>query len=126
MTPLTDPPPWAFEPCPGCRQPLSLDTHELTCPCFDHRTRVAVAWICDDCDLIVGMVGLFTTWSEAFSARQAELDGRAARCRTRTHLRTHDMFTDNDAACLSNLARLTIPAERRRIVTTESRRYSPE
>ena len=75
---LTNLPPWAFVPCPGCGRLLALAIHELTCPCFDPRTRLAVAWICDDCDEIVGMVGLFTAWSEAISARQVELDGRAA------------------------------------------------
>jgi ABC-type branched-subunit amino acid transport system ATPase component len=78
VTAPSDAPPWAFEPCPGCGRPLALATHELTCPCFDHRTRVAVAWICDDCDLIFGAVGLFTTWSDAISARQRELDDRAS------------------------------------------------
>jgi hypothetical protein len=83
MTHLDDAPPWAFELCPGCGRPLPLGTQEFTCPCFDHRTRVAVAWICDDCDLIVGMVGLFTTWLDAITARQRELDDRAHRCLNR-------------------------------------------
>ncbi len=77
MTSLSDTPPWAFEPCTGCGRPLPLATHELTCPCFDPRTRIAVGWICDGCNLIVGMVGLFTTWVDAISARQRELDDRA-------------------------------------------------
>ena len=109
MTTLSDPPPWTLEPCPDCGRPLPLDTYELTCPCFDSRTRIAVAWICDDCDLIVGVVGLFTTWHDAISARQRLLDERGAR-----YLREPPSSVP------------TITAERRRNVTTESRRYSPE
>jgi hypothetical protein len=33
-----------------------------------------VAWICDHCDLVVGLVGLFTSWTAAISAHQRELD----------------------------------------------------
>ena len=81
-------PPWAFEPCPGCRRPLPLATHELTCPCFDPRTRIAVAWICDDCDVIAGVVSLFTTWLDALAAHQRALDDRALR-----HLRLASLAT---------------------------------
>ena len=38
-----------------------------------------MAWICEDCDMILGLVDLFTTWSDAVSARQRELDDRASR-----------------------------------------------
>ena len=79
MSTISDPPPWAFELCLGCGRAVALAAHELTCPCFDPRTRIAVAWICDHCDLIVGMVGLFTTWLDAITARQCELDHRAYR-----------------------------------------------
>jgi hypothetical protein len=78
MTTL-DEPPWASQPCPACGRPVPLDTHELTCPCFSPRTRLAVAWICDRCNLVVGLVGLFTSWAAAVSARQRELDRRGAR-----------------------------------------------
>jgi phage terminase large subunit GpA-like protein len=74
---LDDQPPWASEPCPACRRSVVLGMHELSCPCSDHRTRVAVAWICDHCDLVVDLVGLFTSWAAALSAHQHELDGRA-------------------------------------------------
>jgi hypothetical protein len=79
MTIIFDPPPWAFEPCLGCGRAVPLAAHELTCPCFDPRTRIAVAWICDHCDLVVDIVGLFTSWSAAITGRQDELDARAAR-----------------------------------------------
>ncbi len=35
-----------------------------------------MAWICEDCDIIVGMVGLFTSWPDAISAGQRALDDR--------------------------------------------------
>src|SRR5262245_28971134 len=79
MTTIFDPPPWAFELCLGCGRAVYLAAHELTCPCFDPRTRIAVAWICDHCDAVVDIVGLFTSWSAAIAARQDELDARAAR-----------------------------------------------
>ena len=84
MTTIFDPPPWAFELCLGCGRAVPLVAHELTCPCFDSRTRIAVAWICDDCDMVVDLVGLFTSWSAAIAARQGELDDRAARYLTDT------------------------------------------
>ena len=77
MTPLFDTPLWGFQPCTTCRRQLPLTTYELTCPCFDPRTRILVAWICEDCDVIVGVVGLFTSWSDAISAGQRALDDRA-------------------------------------------------
>jgi hypothetical protein len=71
MSSIRDSPPGAFELCPGFGGAIPLAIHELTCPCFDLRTRVAVAWICDNCDLLVGLVGgLFTSWPDAISARQ--------------------------------------------------------
>jgi hypothetical protein len=77
MTPLFDTPLWGFEPCKTCGRQVPLTAYELTCPCFDPRTRILVAWICEDCDVIVGMVGLFTSWSDAISAGQTTLDDRA-------------------------------------------------
>jgi len=76
MTPLFDTPLWGYEPCTTCGRQVPLTTYELTCPCFDPRTRILVAWICEDCDIIVGMVGLFTSWSDAISAGQSALDDR--------------------------------------------------
>ena len=38
-----------------------------------------MAWICEDCDIIVGMVGLSTSWSDAISTGQRVLDDRAVR-----------------------------------------------
>lgn len=81
----------------------------LTCPCFDHRIRIAVAWICDDCDLIVDVVGLFTTWHDAVSARQRALDERGAR---------HLHYSPSNVPSITN--------ERCRKVTTELRRHSTE
>lgn len=108
MTAPSNAPPWAFEPCPGCGRPLPLAIHELTCPCFDPRTRVAVAWICEDCDMILG-VGLFTSWLDAISARQRLLDDRGLRYVGRTS----PDFT-------------TITIDGRRNVITESRRDGTE
>ena len=47
---------------------VSLAIHELTCPPCDTRTRVAVACICDPCDLVLELLGLFTSWDAAISA----------------------------------------------------------
>ena len=76
MTPLFDVPLWGFELCATCGRQLPLTAYELTCPCSDPRTRILVAWICEDCDVIVGTVGLFTSWSDAISAGQHALDDR--------------------------------------------------
>jgi hypothetical protein len=110
MSRICDPPPWVFELCLGCGGAIPLATHELTCPCFDLRTRVAVAWICDNCDLFVGLVGLFTSWPDAISARQRELDHRAAR-----------YFSD-----VSRNQSQPITPDCRPNVTTESRRHGPK
>jgi hypothetical protein len=101
MTPLFDTPLWGYEPCTTCGRQVPLTTYELTCPCFDPRTRVLVAWICEDCDIIVGLVGLFTSWSAAISAGQSALDDRYL-----------------------GAASTIITADCRRNVTTESRRHS--
>lgn len=108
MTTVFHPPPWAFELCLGCGRAISLAAHELTCFCFDPRTRIAVAWICDDCDTIVDLVGLFTSWSAAIAARQAELDVRAAR------------YLDDVSGSQPD----PVPLDRRHNVITEPRRYS--
>jgi|SRR5262245_11968408 len=108
MTTISDPPAWAFELCLGCGRAVPLATHELTCPCFDPRTRIAVAWICDHCDAVLDLVGLFTSWSAAFAARQDELDHRLARYLT-------------DA---SGSQPELVPIEHRRDVISESRRHS--
>jgi hypothetical protein len=101
MTPLFDMPLWGFEPCTTCRRQIPLTAYELTCPCFDPRTRILVAWICQDCDIIAGTVGLFSSWSDAISAGQTALDDRYL----------------GDA---SNI----FTADCRRNVTTESRHHS--
>src|SRR2546428_9529361 len=75
--------------------------------CFDLRTRVVVAWICDNCDIVVGLVGLFTSWLDAISARQHKLDDRAA-----------SYFSD-----VSRNDFQSITSDCRRNVTTESRRH---
>src|SRR5215469_13765715 len=77
MTPLFDTPLWGFQSCTTCGRQVPLTTYELTCPCFDPRTRILVAWVCEDCDVIAGTVGLFTSWSDAISAGQRALDDRA-------------------------------------------------
>jgi hypothetical protein len=107
MTTIFDPPAWAFEVCLGCGRTVPLAAHELTCPCFDPRTRIAVAWICDHCDIVLDLVGLFTSWSAAIAARQDELDRRLAR-----HL-----------ADPSSSQPEMVPTERRRNVVSESRRH---
>jgi len=104
MTPLFDTPLWGFLPCTTCGRQVPLTTYELTCPCFDPRTRILVAWICEDCDVIVGTVGLFTSWSDAISAGQRALDDR-----------TLGYLGDT-----SNI----VTTDRRRNVTTESRHDS--
>jgi hypothetical protein len=104
MTTLFDIPLWGFEPCTTCARQVPLTAYELTCPCFDPRTRILLAWICEDCDVIVGLVGLFTSWSDAISAGQTALDGRAG-----AHL-------GND----SNI----VTTDRCRNVTAESCRHS--
>ncbi len=48
-------------------------------PCCDLRVRILVARICDDCDLIAGVIGLFTTRLDALDAHQSALDDRAVR-----------------------------------------------
>ena len=73
------PPHWALRVCPGCGRDVALLKHDLTCPGHDPRTRVAVAWICGDCDQVLGLVGLFTSWPEAFSAHNRELDEHGPR-----------------------------------------------
>ena len=110
MTRLDAPPPWSLKTCPNCGWFVSLATHDLSCPCFDTRTRVAVGWICDDCDLVIGLVGLFTTWAAAISARQLELDVRAARY----------------FSCGSAEETVSITTDHRRNVTTQSRRVGTE
>jgi hypothetical protein len=79
MTFAEDLPPWSFQPCSGCGRAVPLAAHDLTCHFFDIRTRVAVAWICDDCDMVLDLLGLFTSWETATSAYYRELDDRAAR-----------------------------------------------
>jgi len=79
MTIAGGPPPWTFQLCSGCGRAVPLAMHELTCPSFDTRTRVAVACICDHCDLVLYLLGLFTSWDTAISAHQRELDARTLR-----------------------------------------------
>ena len=79
MTTAEDPPPWSFQPCSGCGRAVPLGRHDLTCPHFDIRTRVTVAWICDQCDLVLDLLGLFTSWEAATCAYYRELDDRAPR-----------------------------------------------
>ena len=79
MTPLFDVPLWGYDSCTTCGRQVPLTAYELTCPCLDPRTRILVAWICEDCDLIAGTVGLFSSWSDAISAGQSALDDRAGR-----------------------------------------------
>ncbi|HVD00797.1 MAG TPA: hypothetical protein VNG93_06580 [Candidatus Dormibacteraeota bacterium] len=74
-----DPPPWAFEICPGCGRDVLLETYDLSCPGDDSHPRFAVAWICNDCDAVLHTLGLFTAWAAATYARQAELDLRGFR-----------------------------------------------
>jgi hypothetical protein len=74
-----DPPPWAFEVCSSCSREVLLELHDLSCPWVDPRPRAAVAWICNDCDVVLRTIGLFTDWKTALYARQAELDLRCAR-----------------------------------------------
>jgi hypothetical protein len=110
MTTISDPLPWAFELCPGCGRNVPLATHDLTCWQYDLRTRVAVAWICDDCDLVVGVVGLFTAWDAAISARQRELDDRAG----------------SYFSAASRLQSESITIDRCRNAITEFRRHGPK
>jgi len=63
-----------------------------------------VAWICEDCDVTAGTVGLFASWSDAISAGQTALDDRAGH-----HLGN-----------ASNI----VTTERCRSVIAESRRHS--
>jgi hypothetical protein len=79
MIPYSEPPPWAYEVCPGCGCDVSLQKHDLTCWRFDPHTRVAVAWICERCDQVLDIIGLYTSWAAAISACQQELDHRQAR-----------------------------------------------
>jgi len=72
-------PPWSFQPCSGCGRPVPLAAHDLTCHFFDIRTRVAVAWICCECQGVLDLLGLFTSWDAAICAHQGELDDRALR-----------------------------------------------
>jgi hypothetical protein len=65
----------AFAVLPSAQRSAGL---VQACPQHDPRIRVAVAWICDDCNLVLGMVGLFTSWTAATYARQDEWDQRAA------------------------------------------------
>ena len=77
MTFQDDPPPWSFEVCPGCFGYVPLESHDLSCPCMEDVVRVAVAWICWRCDVVLGLVGLFTSAAEARAALRRELDYRA-------------------------------------------------
>ena len=104
MTPLFDTPLWGLEPCTACGRQIPLTAYELTCPCFDPRTRILVAWICEDCDAVLGTVGLFTSWSDAISTGQRALDDRVGRY----------------VGGASNI----VTTDCRRNVTTESRRDS--
>lgn len=108
MIPYPDPPPWAYEHCPGCGCDVPLQKHDLSCPRYDPRTRVAVAWICDQCDHVLDLVGLFTDWPAAISACQRELDLRQA------------CYFNNDSLPGD------ITTQPRRDITTESRQRSPE
>ena len=40
---------------------------------------MVVACICDHCDLVLDLLGLFTSWDAAISAHQRELDDRTLR-----------------------------------------------
>ena len=95
MTITADLPHWAFQRFPGCGRAVPLVAHELTCPCYDTRIRVAVASICDHCDLVLDLFGLFTSWDAAISAHQHELDDRALRYFNEVLTRRHlDITTD--------------------------------
>ena len=107
MTITADLPHWAFQRCPACGRAVPLAAHELTCPRYDTRTRVAVASICDHCDLVLDLLGLFTSWDAAISAHQHELDDRALRYFNEA---SHDDFQN-------------ITTDRRRNVTAEFRRH---
>ena len=107
MTTAPELPPWTFQRCPGCGRAVPLAAHELTCPRYDTRTRVAVAWICDHCDLVLDLLGLFTSWEAAISAHQRELDNRA--------LRYFNQASLDDSQ--------NITTDRRRNVTAQLRRH---
>jgi len=84
---VTDPPPWWLEMCVGCWRYTALEVYELSCCCSCRRCNhdgerqlSAVAWICDNCDVVVESVGVFTHWPTALDARRQvlkrrELDG---------------------------------------------------
>jgi hypothetical protein len=69
---------------------------------------VAVAWICDHCDVVVDLVGLFTSWPAAIYARQLELDDRAARYFSDSSRQRHQPVS------ISTDCRRTVTAEFRR------------
>ena len=108
---LGEPPPYAFELCPSCGRDVVLATHDLSCLQHDPRIRVAVAWICDDCNLVLGIVGLFTSWTAAIHAHQDELDQRAA---------TYFNVASSGGADVP-----FVSTDRRRNIITESRRCGP-
>jgi hypothetical protein len=110
MTPLFDVPLWGYEPCTTCGRQVPLTTYALTCPCFDPRTRILVAWVCEDCDVIAGTVGLFSSWSDAISAGQSTLDDRASR------------YLGNASNIVTSDRRRNVIAESRRSSTKQPRR----
>ena len=78
-----EPPIWAFEICVGCARYTTPEIYQLTCCCscsqccHDHqRYLVALAWICDHCDRVLELVGLYTNWPAAQYARRRALKQR--------------------------------------------------
>ena len=68
-----DPPP--ARPCPRCGTQVLLSKHDLSCPCQRHYpdSRIVVGWICEDCNLVLELVGLFTSWADAISSFEQEV-----------------------------------------------------
>lgn len=106
-----EPPPWWLEMCVGCHRYLAPELYQLSCCCScnkcghdDRRHLFAVAWICDHCDYVLEVVGLFTNWPAALDARrralkQRELNGTSL-WRGPDHASTTnvaDTFTTNGA-----------------------------
>lgn len=75
--PLNPPP---VKACPRCRTRVFLTRHDLSCHCHHQYPsyRIAVGWICEDCDLVIDLVGLFTSWPDATSSFQQELRRRCS------------------------------------------------
>ena len=106
MSTTGDLPPWTFQLCPGCGRAVPLAMHDLTCLPFDIHTRVAVAWICHHCDLVLDLLGLFTSWDAAICAHQRELDDRARRY--------FNQASHADDQTISTDSRLNVTAQFRR------------